>query len=721
MKNLKKSHWILIISSVLILIGCIGATAYLLFSNYQNVRLFKQAQSNFLRGDEASLSLAETQLLQLIRHDSDNEAAYIMLGAIAEKRKIYPEQVYYCFMAHRLNPLSQINKERYIKSLWYARYFDRLETFLSQQPDLTDEQSQMLLYSASRNGNFNKYKHQLERWGSGNPIGELAFLLFKHNHLSAAQKLAALDKIAENDLVRQELCVARAELNLAIGDIDQTQKALEEAYELNNYAFTQALGSFYANYRSLGQALKVYEKYIATYHDPVIALKISELYALLKRPEKIAELRNQYQSDSGSNAMLLCYYLDALVAFNNNDFASLKEHLEPWRKNIKTPLALFMFFCVDMQEKNLSAILENYTELTNGDTYKELQDQADNLLLFFLKNNFKEFSGKEAQLLPLANLLYQRKPDAFTAKLILLTQKRTSSLNIVLLQDALKKFGSDHGIVKLGIEYYLNNDLAEAARLINLYKRNFAGKTGDMLRYEIVLAARKHDFDQVSKLFKNNFLPELRSEYWNFASSTMRKDDLLFLSKDKVYAPYCQAQLLLLQGKKAAACDLLEKSDAQGNWHLLIFAARTLGENNRHQAALNLYNQIPANTPYQLDVLLNKAELFAECGNIAQALELSRQAYDLAPELPEAQLCYADKLSRSGNAIKIPDVIKLKSANPLRKRMEILWIAGMQQRIKESFAQNQQEKTRELCRKLLSVAPNDSTALEYLKTLNKKQ
>ena len=72
MKNLKKSHWILIISSVLILIGCIGATAYLLFSNYQNVRLFKQAQNNFLRGDEASLSLAETQLLQLIRHDSDN-------------------------------------------------------------------------------------------------------------------------------------------------------------------------------------------------------------------------------------------------------------------------------------------------------------------------------------------------------------------------------------------------------------------------------------------------------------------------------------------------------------------------------------------------------------------------------------------------------------------------------------------------------------------------
>ena len=68
---MKKRRIILIILSVLILLGCIGMTAYLLFSNYQNVRLFKEAQSNFAQGDETSLSLAETQLLQVVRNDSE--------------------------------------------------------------------------------------------------------------------------------------------------------------------------------------------------------------------------------------------------------------------------------------------------------------------------------------------------------------------------------------------------------------------------------------------------------------------------------------------------------------------------------------------------------------------------------------------------------------------------------------------------------------------------
>ena len=104
-------------------------TVYLLFSNYQNIRLFKQAQSNFQQGDDTSLELAEAQLLRVINNDSDNEAAFVMLGEIARKRKVYPEQVYYCFMAYRLNPLSEENKNKYIESLCFARYFVRLENF----------------------------------------------------------------------------------------------------------------------------------------------------------------------------------------------------------------------------------------------------------------------------------------------------------------------------------------------------------------------------------------------------------------------------------------------------------------------------------------------------------------------------------------------------------------------------------------------------------------
>ncbi len=79
------------------------------------------------------------QLLQLIRNDDDNETAYLMLASIAGQRKVYPEQVYYSYMAHKLNPLSAENKAKYINSLLFAREFERLENFLSYQSNLFDD------------------------------------------------------------------------------------------------------------------------------------------------------------------------------------------------------------------------------------------------------------------------------------------------------------------------------------------------------------------------------------------------------------------------------------------------------------------------------------------------------------------------------------------------------------------------------------------------------
>ena len=136
MKKISKKQLILVSVSVLILAVCIGVTGVLLFSNYRNVALFKQAQINFERGDDASLSTAEAQLLQLLANDNDNEAAFILLGKISGKRKIYPKQAYYCFMAYKLNPLSKENKVNYLQALLFAREFGKLENFLAQQQDL---------------------------------------------------------------------------------------------------------------------------------------------------------------------------------------------------------------------------------------------------------------------------------------------------------------------------------------------------------------------------------------------------------------------------------------------------------------------------------------------------------------------------------------------------------------------------------------------------------
>ena len=304
---MKKSRLILIILSVLILLICIGMTGFLLFFNYKNVRLFKQAQENFKQGDELALDLAESQLQRVIRNDNDNEAAFIMLGEIARKRKIYPEQVYFTHMACRLNPLSSENKEKYIQSLCFARYFDRLENFLTQQSSLSEKQKQLLLYASGRNGNIGKYKEPVSRKSNDSSVGELAFLLFKDKKINNAGKLAALGRMKANadEFLKQEIVAAEAEIHIAAQDYDRAEKSLLEAYRLNEYAFAPALGTFFAYYRSLNKALPVFEKHLATYHDPLVALQAAELYCLVKRTDEIQKALSERQRQKGDALLLL--------------------------------------------------------------------------------------------------------------------------------------------------------------------------------------------------------------------------------------------------------------------------------------------------------------------------------------------------------------------------------------------------------------------------------
>jgi hypothetical protein len=691
---MKKSRLILIILSVLILTVCISMTVFLLFSNVRNVRLFQQAQSNFQRGDDASLDLAETQLLQLIARDSNNESAFSMLGEIARSRKFYPEQVYYCAMAYRLNPLSSENKEKYIDSLCSARYFDRLEVLLSQDSSLNDKHRQLLLYAAGRNGNINKYKQQLSRRDADNRIGELALLLFVHKHLTVEQKLSALERFNDPDgFLKQEILAAQTELYLDIQDIDRAEKSLVEAYEQNNYAFAPTLGRFYAQYRNFGKALDVFEKHLAIYHDQSVAVQTAEIYCLLNKMDKIAKLRTDYQSDSGNRAMLCNYYFDALIALAKKNMTGLKELTAPLSGNINTPLSAFMFLCADIQSGNIQEIKASYETLLTHRNYLNLQEQSDNMLSEFLKTAFFEKNIAPEKLLPLATILYNRKPDVFTAKFILLAQKKNNSENIILLKDALTRFGNDPGVIKIAIEYYLQHNPAEAERLVAHYKQKFAQKSGDMVRYELFLNMQKKDYEKVSLLFRSNFKQELLPDYWRFAGSTMREKDLIFLSKDKLYEPFCLALLHLKKNEVNKACDLLEKADAKNNYALLFFAAKTLAENGRNQSALKKYALFPEKSSYTIAVLLNMAELYAEDGNIDQALILSARAYNLAPSMPETQLCYADKLHKKGDWKTIPDIVKLSSSNPYRRKLEPLWISGMEQRIKDCNINTQREKT----------------------------
>ena len=427
MKSRRYLRKILVVFAILILVASIGFSACLLFFNYQNVRLFRRAAGNLRRGTPTALDTAEAQLQRLIQKDRDHEQAFLMLARIAERKKKYPEQVYYSFQAHKLNPLSPENRELYIASLLRTREFLRLENFLELERDGETSQLELLLYAAARNGNLGKYRGVLppeDNAADSSPLRKLLRILYLEADWSAARKLQALAELRrevapEQNFLQQEIAEARAALFLELDRIAEAEAALLEAYRINSFAFAPPLGRFYANYRSLGQALKVFERYLADYHDPLTALQAAEICCLLKERGRISSLREEYQSDSGEAALLCSYYLDALNAFAGGDLEEAKRYLVPLRQAIRTPLATYMYFCVEVEAQNLSGVLLQYGALVNLPPYLDLLIRADdrgNLpLLFFAARTLGEnHRAKEA----LAR--YARFPENSAYRLVVL-------------------------------------------------------------------------------------------------------------------------------------------------------------------------------------------------------------------------------------------------------------------------------------------------------------
>ena len=715
MEARKKVRIALICAALVILLASVALSVCLLVSNYQNVQLFRQAENNFKQGDAESLKLAQSQLLSLTANDPDNEYAFVLLAEIAKRNKIYPEYIYYSLQAHKLNPLSEKNEKAYIESLLYARSFERLETFLSRKGDLGGELNGILLYAAGQNGNIAKYRDLLER-RNDNLIAELALLLYKHTHLDNKAKISTLQNYlelrAKNDFHRQEILAAMARAHLDENNLDQAEKCLLEAYLLNEFAFAPALGRFYANYRSLGQALNIFEKYLAVYHDPMLALQCAEIYCLLKKGDKISDLLKHYQGDTGKDAMLLCYYFEVLAKFAANDIGSCREYLGLLQKAVNTPLATFIYLCFEADHGTLAGVNKYYNAMLNHRNYLDLQQRADRMVIGFVK---KSLAAKVADphLAELAKKVYWRMPDATIGKYLLLAQRRNGSVDLLLLGDVMKRFSGDQGVIKIALEYYLAHDLELAEKLIADFMKKFPKQQGDMIKYRIVLGVRQKNFDAVSNLFRQSFSAEIAGMYWDFAIAQNRLGDLRFLCRDPQYKPFCQAAILLAEGKKAEALDILTRADAGKNQNLLFYAARTLAENDRHQEAIRLYKQFPEDSPYRLDVLLNSAELYSALGNHAEAVSLAKVAYKLAPDHPAVQYCLADKLFKNGQLAEIAAGVKLSRTSPYYSRMQAFLMASLEYTLKNCDLKRDRDKILNVSERLLRLAPGHKVALEY--------
>ena len=243
--------------------------------------------------------------------------------------------------------------------------------------------------------------------------------------------------------------------------------------------------------------------------------------------------------------------------------------------------------------------------------------------------------------------------------------------------------------------------------------RKFPENHADMLQYRIILGAKQKKFDEVSKLFQEYYSPQIAGEYWNYAISGNRIEDLRFLARNPQYQPYCQSAILLAEGKKVEALNILANADAGGNEDLLFYAAKTLAENDRHNEALKLYKLFPEKSSYRLDVLLNSAELYSALGNYDEAVKFAQMAYQIAPTLSVVQYCLADKLYKNGQVSEIADIAKFDKSSPFSDKMREFLIVSLEFNLKNCNLKSDKDKIINKIERLLRLDPENKIALEY--------
>ena len=282
----------------------------------------------------------------------------------------------------------------------------------------------------------------------------------------------------------------------------------------------------------------------------------------------------------------------------------------------------------------------------------------------------------------------------------------------------MKRFPGDQGIYKIALEYHLAHDLALAEKIIADYTQKFPKQQADMLKYRIILCTRQKKFDEVSRLFRQNFSPELAGAYWDFAIHENRLEDLRILAGDPRYKPYCQAAILLAQGKKEDGLNILARTGAGNDLKLLFYAAKTLAENDRLQDALQLYKKFPANSAYQLDVLLNSAELYSALGNLPEAVRLAREAYKTAPGSAAVQYCLADKLYKSGDPAEIADIVKYSKSLPFHDQLRVFLTASLEFNLKNCALPQDKDRALNFSERLLRLDPDNKIAPVYLQKIH---
>ena len=741
---MKKTKIILVCILVsVILLACLGALGYFGIKSMRRSHLRSEAREAFAAEDWKK---AEKLLNEYVGKDPDSEEDYVRLAQVYRHFGNTGAEMQCWHRASALNPLKPEYWDNYAVCALNARDFHHLYSALSRKVAVNTglaprEQMLFLICSVMTNHakDAEKYYEEMRKADPEafrtDDLAKFAEFLVTIGKLTDAECENLINDGIQSDdpFVRLESILLRITSLAVSGDRDesiqeQQETLLKQAVEVNRFAATPLLASFYFSRLRFSSVIEVAEPYLEDILYPPLSVLYAESCVYGGQPEKLKPLAERLHS-IGPKYRPLAFYFDALYDFSQGaeKNGELAEYMREARGVVLSDLANLIELQIALNNDNVERIVGSLETLMKKKPFCDLRERARTAVRHYLGTKIKENPGvaEDPRFIKIARLVSDGKNDDPLLMHIMISDLRNRNmLTRQILQENLEAFPLEPYLLQVAAEYELFNGnpgkcLEYVERFYDLKKdeRSFTFDLLHMLALEL-----SGKIDEATKEFtalvdNNGMDREILYRYLVFCIDHERWDELAKMADRldasetpdlKSLAPFFRAEELLLKEKKDEALTLLKT--AKTDHPDFAFRAATLFSTyDVLDEALARYLALLDKYPDKRLIFANIAEVYYSKGMKAEALSYAKQAWEMDQETMLGQFVYAKMLAANGRYQDAEKALRIPNRKvELPDEIKELWTDIMLHCVKEDLSNGLFSRALERAQHYLIFFPDDS-------------
>ena len=694
---------------------------------------------------------AEKLLNQYLQQDPDSEEDYVRLAQVYQHFGNKEEEMRCWYRAYTLNPLNLKYWDTYAACAMDARYFPHLYSAMTRRLQLYERLSQkdeiLFLICAVMADHAqdaeDAYESMLDEYPfvfQRDDLGRFAEFLATYKKHTPDERLEFFEWGIHSDdpIVRLESILLYIPIVMGSGEsadyiAEQEESLLKDAVELNRFAATPFLVTFYFSRMKFQAVIETAEPYLADIENVLLYILYAESCVYGAQPEKLIPLIEHFRS-LGRRYRAQVSYFEALYDFSqgaeHNDDLVLR--MQELGSAAQTDLANLINLQIALNNDNMEKVTIILETIMRNPPFYDIQDRARSAVRHYIGSKVEEDPAlaEDSRIARLAQLIWNpAQKDLFLIRILVFDQSRRKVLTRQFIQEATDAFPSDPYLLRVAAEFeLLNGDPRESLkyteRFYALNDQQSSLAVDFMHLTALELAGR---IDDAAKEFlvmvdKTGMDLEILYSFFKFCIEHERETDLLEMEerlKDsdepdlKSLAPFFRAEALLIQEKKDEALSLFEtmETDHPG---FALHAANRLSNYDLLDQALSRYLELLDKHPDKRLVLANIAEVYLAKEMKTEALSYAERSWETNQDDGLGRFVYAKMLAANERYQNAEKVLKVPYREvKLADVVKNLWTDIMLHCVREDLENRYYMRALERSSHYLLLFPDDYTFREF--------